>query len=453
VGKHSRIVPKTDRNGAKLRVEKSLAGEDRVFTKAAWRLIPFMGLLYVASFLDRVNVSFAALTMNADIGLGSEAYGLGAGIFFIGYFIFEVPSNVILERVGARLWMFRIMLTWGLVSMATAFVHERTGFFVARFLLGAAEAGFFPGMVLYLTYWFPQRTRARFIAQFLAAVPLASAIGGPLSSYILTLDGLRGLHGWQWLFLIEGLPSCLLAFTVLMYLPNKPEQARWLSDAERQLIASALASDAPPRRNLWAGLADARVWLLSIADFGIVTGLYGIGLWIPQMVQSMGYTTFETGFIVSIPYIASMLGMIAWGYSSDRLHERTWHVAVAAFLAAIGLTVAALSHRPVESVLALSVAAIGIYSALSTFWALPPSFLGGTAAAGGIALINSISNLGGFVGPSLMGWLKARTGGYASGMAVLSAMLVVSAVVVLMLARYLSFEARARLFDRYAPPT
>jgi ACS family tartrate transporter-like MFS transporter len=412
-----------------------------------------MGLLYVTSFLDRVNVSFAALTMNGDIGLGSEAYGLGAGIFFIGYFIFEVPSNVILEHVGARLWMFRIMLTWGFVSMATAFVHERYGFYTLRFLLGAAEAGFFPGMVLYLTYWFPQRMRARYISQFLAAVPLASAIGGPLSSYILTLDGLRGLHGWQWLFVLEGLPSCLLAFVVLNFLPDKPEHARWLTVEEKQTIESALAHDAPPRRSLWVGLRDRRVWLLSVADFGIVTGLYGIGLWIPQMVQAMGFSTFETGFVVSIPYVASMLGMIAWGYSSDRLRERTWHVAIAAFVAAGGLTVAALSHRSVESVLALSIAAVGIYSALSTFWALPPSFLGGTAAAGGIALINSISNLGGFVGPYLMGWLKAHTGGYAAGMAALSTMLVIAAVVVLMLARYLSFEARAHLFDRYAPPT
>jgi ACS family tartrate transporter-like MFS transporter len=222
---------------------------------------------------------------------------------------------------------------------------------------------------------------------------------------------------------------------------------------ERQTIASALSHDAPPPRNLWAGLRDRRVWLLSIADFGIVTGLYGIGLWIPQMVRAMGFSNFETGFVVSIPYIVSMVGMIAWGYSSDRLHERTWHVAIAAFVAAGGLTIAALSHYPAESVLALSVAAVGIYAALSTFWTLPPSFLGGTAAAGGIALINSISNLGGFVGPTMMGWLKAHTGGYAAGMAVLSTMLVVSAIVVLMLARYLSFEARAHLFDRYAPPT
>jgi ACS family tartrate transporter-like MFS transporter len=427
--------------------------EDRAFAKAAWRLIPFMGLLYVTSFLDRVNVGFAALTMNRDLGLDATAYGLGAGIFFVGYFLFEVPSNVILERVGARVWIFRIMFSWGVVSMATAFVHEKMGFYVLRFLLGSAEAGFFPGMVLYLTYWFPQETRARYIAQFLAAVPLASAIGGPLSSYILTFEGFHGLHGWQWLFLIEGLPSCILAFAVLWLLPDRPERARFLSDEEKNTIISYVSQNAPPHRNLWAGLRDARIWFLSIADFGIVTGLYGIGLWIPQMVKAMGFSNFETGFVVTIPFLASMAGMVLWGYSSDRFRERTWHVAIAALLAAAGLSLAALSHNAMESLVALSVAAIGIYSALSTFWALPTSFLGGTAAAGGIALINSISNLGGFFGPTIMGWLRDRTGGYSAGMAVLSASLVVSAVVILMLGRYLSFEARAHLFDRYAPPT
>lgn len=427
--------------------------EARVFSKAAWRLIPFMVLLYVVSFLDRVNVGFASLTMNSDLGLSAKAYGAGAGIFFVGYFIFEVPSNVLLERVGARIWIFRIMLTWGLVSMATAFVRDAAGFYVMRFLLGAAEAGFFPGMVLYLTYWFPQATRARFIALFLAAVPLANVVGGPLSSVILTMEGVRHLHGWQWLFLIEGLPSCVLAFLVLVFLPDRPARARFLNEEEKHLIEALVAQDAPPHRDLWSGLGDARVWLLSIADFGIVTGLYGINFWLPQMVKGMGYSDYETGFVVAVPYFVSMIGMVLWGYSSDRSRERVWHVAVAALLAAGGLTVAALDYGPMISLGALTVAAVGIYAALSTFWALPPSFLGGTAAAGGIALINSISNLGGFVGPTLMGWFKQETGSYASGMAALSGALVVSAIVILMLGRYLSFEARAHLFDKYAPPT
>jgi ACS family tartrate transporter-like MFS transporter len=428
-----------------------LREEERIFARAAWRLIPFMGLLYVVSFLDRVNVGFAALTMNADVGLDDTAFGMGAGIFFIGYFVFEVPSNAIMERVGARVWMFRIMLTWGLVSMATAFVHGPHAFYFVRFLLGAAEAGFFPGMVLYLTYWFPQETRARFIALFMTAIPLASVIGAPFSSYILTLEGLRGLHGWQWLFLIEGLPSCLLAFVTLAYLPDRPSRARWLDPHEIAMIEARLLQGAPTRRHLLAGLRDARVWLLALADFGIVTGLYGIGLWLPQMVRAMGHTNFETGFIVAIPYFASIVGMVAWGYSSDRSRERIWHVAVAAVIGAMGLAVAALGHGQIESVVALSVAAIGIYSALSTFWALPPSFLGGPAAAGGIAFINSISNLGGFVGPYLMGWLKSQTGGYAAGMTTLSILLLASAFVVLMVGRFLSFERSAPSLD--APPT
>ena len=424
-----------------------------VFSKAAWRLIPFMVLLYVVSFLDRVNVGFASLTMNPSLGLSEKAYGAGAGIFFIGYFIFEVPSNVILERVGARVWIFRIMLTWGLVSMATAFVKDAQGFYFMRFLLGAAEAGFFPGMVLYLTYWFPQATRARFVALFLAGVPLANVIGGPVSSLILTMEGMRHLHAWQWLFLIEGLPSVILAFLVLVFLPDRPRKARFLSEEEKVLIESLVAQHAPPHRDLWTGLSDARIWFLSIADFGIVTGLYGINFWLPQMVKGMGYSNFETGFVVAVPYFISMVVMVLWGWSSDRSRERVWHVAVAALLAAGGLTVAALNYGPMISLAALTVAAIGIYAALATFWALPTSFLGGTAAAGGIALINSISNLGGFVGPTVMGWFKQETGSYSSGMAVLSAALVVSAIVILMLGRYLSFEARARLFDKYAPPT
>jgi len=431
----------------------SRRAERRVFAKAARRLIPFMGLLYVASFLDRVNISYAALRMNAAIHLGSEAYGLGAGIFFIGYFLFEVPSNLILERVGARLWIFRIMVTWGIVSMATAFVRERHAFYFLRFLLGAAEAGFFPGMVLYLTYWFPQRLRARFIAQFLAAVPLASAIGGPLSSLVLAnFDGVRGLSGWQWLFLLEGLPSCFLGFCVLVVLPDGPNSARWLDENEKTLITSSLAGDARPVRTLRTAFLDRRIWMLSAVSFGIVTGLYGLGLWIPQMVASMGYSLFANGFVVAVPYTAGMVGMILWGYSSDLTRERTWHTAFAALIAAAGLTAAALTHRPTESVIALSVAAIGIYAALSTFWTLPPSFLGGTAAAGGVALVNSVGNLGGFIGPFLVGWLKATTKSYAAGMAALSFFLCLSAIMVLVLARYLSFEARAHMFDRYAPP-
>ena len=307
--------------------------EAAVFSKCAWRLIPFMGLLYVANFLDRVNVGFAALTMNADIGLSAEAYGLGAGMFFIGYFFFEVPSNVAMEKFGARLWIFRIMLTWGVVSMATAFVTGPVSFFILRFLLGACEAGFFPGMILYLTYWFPAATRGQFNALFLSAIVIANIIGAPTSGFILqTAHGWGGLHGWQWLFLIEGLPSCVLAFVALWYLPSKPADAKWLCAEEKQLVAVAIARDDLPHRDLRTGLSDIRIWLLALADFGIIVALYGIGLWLPQIVKALGFDDLQTGFVVAVPYLATMIAMIVWARLSDARGERVRHIVQPALL-------------------------------------------------------------------------------------------------------------------------
>jgi len=414
----------------------------RVFARAAWRLIPFMALLYIVSFLDRVNVGFAALTMNRDLGFSPEVYGFGAGIFFFGYFLFEVPSNIILEKVGARLWICRIMVTWGLVSMATAFVHGALNFYVLRFVLGLAEAGFFPGMVLYLTYWFPSATRARFISMFLAAVPLASVVGAPVSGFILGVEGRLGLHGWQWLFLLEGLPSVLLGLAVLVWMPDRPSAAAWLNDGEKRAVAAALAGEAPgTHTDLLPMLRDPRVWLLTVPDFGIVLGLYGLNLWLPQMVKEMGFSNLETGFVVAAPYLVSSVVMVLWGQSSDARNERIWHTAAAALVGAAGLAGAALLHAPLAVLVALTVAACGIYAALSVFWTLPTSYLGGTAAAGGIALINSISNTGGFFGPYLMGWLKGHTGGYSAGLGVLAGAQVIAAVLVVALGRAL---ARAR---------
>ncbi len=422
----------------------------RALSRAAWRLIPFMGLLYVVSFLDRVNVGFAALTMNKDLGFTPEIYGFGAGIFFFGYFLFEVPSNVILEKVGARIWICRIMLTWGAVSMLTAFANGPLSFYVMRFLLGLAEAGFFPGMVLYLTYWFPQTTRARFVALFLAAVPLANVIGSPVSGYILGVEGVLHLRGWQWLFLLEGLPSVLLGFAVLFVLPDRPAEAGWLDDAEKSAIAAVLAEE-PPRTHtaFLSMLRDPRVWLLAVPDFGIVLGLYGLNLWLPQIVKEMGFSTVETSFVVTVPYIVSVIAMVLWGISSDARGERVWHIASATLLGAAGLIAAALLHSNIAVLVALTAAAAGIYAALSVFWTLPTSFLGGTAAAGGIALINSISNTGGFFGPYLMGWLKQHTGGYSAGMAVLAAALIGSSVLVIAIGRTLTFEGRAAALERF----
>lgn len=404
---------------------------EKVFAKAAWRLIPFMILLYVVSFLDRVNVSFAALEMNRDLGFTPEIYGFGAGIFFFGYFLFEVPSNVIMERVGARIWMCRIMLTWGIVSMATAFVRTPFEFYSARFLLGLAEAGFFPGMMLYLTYWFPTPLRARFIALFLAGVPLASVVGSPISGWLLGFENVANLHGWQWLFLIEGAPACVLAFVILFVLPDKPVKASWLNADEKREIETRIAAEpAPDHHAFLPMLTDPRVWLLALPDFGIVISLYGLGLWLPQIVKAMGYTNLETGFIVAAPYLASMIGMVAVGISSDKSGERIFHVAVPALVAAAGMAAAAILGQSVAAIFAMTVAMVGVYAALSVFWTLPPSFLGGTAAAGGIALINSISNLGGYFGPMLMGWLKQTTGTYSAGMLVLAGGLVAAAALV-----------------------
>jgi len=423
---------------------------NRVFAKATWRLVPLMVLLYVVAYLDRVNVGFAALTMNHDLGFTPEIFGFGAGIFFFGYFLFEVPSNVILEKVGARVWICRIMLTWGVVSMATAYAQGPVSFYVLRFLLGLAEAGFFPGMVLYLTYWFPSAVRARLIALFLAAVPLANVVGAPASGYILGLEGWHGLHGWQWLFLIEGLPSVLLGFVVLAALPDGPWQAKWLSDEERAVIARELAAE--PKRDhekLLPMFLDPRVWLLAIPDFGIVLALYGVNLWLPQIVKGMGFDTVQTGFIAAVPYFAACIVMVLWGLSSDARRERVWHVAAAAVLGAAGLVGAITFTSHIAVLVSLGVAICGTYAALAVFWTLPPSFLGGTAAAGGIALINSISNLGGFFGPAIMGWLKQHTGGFDAGFGVLAAGMTLAAILVVAIGRTITFAGRAQALERF----
>ena len=412
--------------------------EAAVFSKCAWRLIPFMGLLYVANFLDRVNVGFAALSMNADIGLSAEAYGLGAGMFFIGYFFFEVPSNVAMEKFGARIWIFRIMLTWGVVSMATAFVTGPVSFFILRFLLGACEAGFFPGMILYLTYWFPAATRGQFNALFLSAIVIANIIGAPISGYILqAAHGWGDLKGWQWLFLLEGLPSCILAFVTLLYLPSKPADAKWLCAEEKQLVSVAIARDDLPHLDLRAGLSDIRVWLLALADLGIIIALYGIGLWLPQIVKALGFSDLQTGFVVAVPYLATMVAMIVWARLSDARGERVRHIVQPALLAAASLVAAALLGASLWSVIALTLATVGIYAALVVLWTLPQSFFGGTAAAGAIALVNSIANLGGFLGPTIVGYLKAATGTYAVAMGVFAVGLIMTAVVVTALSRSL----------------
>jgi len=413
-----------------------MTGEaDRIFARAAWRLIPFMMLMYVVSFLDRVNIGFAALTMNRDLGFSPQVYGFASGIFFFGYFIFEVPSNLALEKVGARRWMCRICVTWGVLSMLTAFAKGAVVFCILRFLLGAAEAGLYPGMVLYMTYWFPQATRARFIALFLAGVPLANVIGGPLSGWLLGLNA-AGLHGWQWMLLLEGIPSLLCGVLTLWVLPDRPATAAWLTPEEKQIVHQRLAAEpAGALHGFWEMLADRRIWLLMIPDFSIVIALYGLNLWLPQMIKAMGYSNLQTGFIVAIPYLLSMIAMVLLGIASDRSGRRAGPVAFAAFAGAAGVAGAALLSGNLAIIAAFCLASCGIYAALAVFWTLPTAILRGTAAAGGLALLNSFSNLGGFFGSTLMGWLKQQSGTYCLGLEALTGMLVLGGISVLVIGR------------------
>ncbi len=415
--------------------------QDQVFAKCAWRLIPFMALLYVVNFVDRVNVGFAALTMNRDLGFSPTVFGFGAGIFFIGYFLFHVPATVILARVGARRGVFCILAAWGAISASCALVQGPASFYILRFLLGVAEAGFFPGMIFYLTLWFPLAYRARFIASFAAAIPLANIIGGPLSGLILGMDGVLMLHGWQWLFLIEGLPAVFFAGAVLKFLPDGPAQASWLTADEKQTIATRLAAENPAEHsNLWPALRDPRVLALGLALSGFGCGLYGLALWLPQIVQEMGFSNRTTGFIVALPYLAGLAAMVLCGRSSDARGERIWHIALPLLFAASGFALASVTQSDFLTLAALTCAAMGILGMVGPFFSLPSSFLQGAAAAGGIALINSIGVLGGFVGPFAIGVVREQTGGYETAMAMLAFVFVLSALIVLAVGR--TFAAR-----------
>jgi ACS family tartrate transporter-like MFS transporter len=408
---------------------------DSILKRAAWRLIPFMSLMYVVSFLDRVNISFAALRMNQDLGFSPEIYGFASGVFFFGYFLFEVPSNLMLQKVGARLWMCRICVSWGFLSMLTAFCREPVSFCIVRFLLGAAEAGLYPGMVLYMTFWFPSATRARFIALFLAGVPLANVIGSPISSSLLGLSG-HGLHGWQWMIVLEGIPSLLCGLATLWVLPDGPATAKWLSDEEKRIIAARLAAEPKGAlHGLRELLTDRRIWILMIPDFSIVFPLYALNFFMPQMVHGMGYSIGETGVIVALPYLLAMGAMVALGWSSDRTGNRAGHVAFGAFLGALGMLGAIAAGTNWVVIACLCLATSGIYAALAVFWTLPASLLRGTAAAAGLALLNSFSNLGGFFGPTVMGWAKQQTGTYAPGLGIIAATLVLGGVSVIMIGR------------------
>jgi ACS family tartrate transporter-like MFS transporter len=409
-----------------------MSGNDQVFVKCAWRLIPFLMFLYLLNFLDRVNVGFAALTMNRDLGFTPEVYGFGAGILFFSYAFLQLPANLIFERLGARRWVFIMLLAWGTISASFALVQDATTFYVLRFLLGAAEAGFFPGMIYYLTLWFPQEYRARFIAMFMTAQPFAFIIGGPLSTLILGMDGVAGLRGWQWLFLIEGVPAALMSFAVLRWLPDGPATASGLTAGEKTAIATRLAAeDTSERRDLWSALVDVRVWGLGLVGFGQNCAAYGVGLWLPQIVQAMGFSIRVTGFVVALPFVAVMLAMVLWGRSSDLRGERVWHVALPFLLAALGLITASATGSDLLVLAVLTIVVVSLDAGMGVFWTLPSTFLSGSAAAGAIALIRTISALGGFFGPAIVGLLRGGTGDYAAAMAALGCALVLAALLVL----------------------
>lgn len=413
--------------------------EKTTLKKVSKRIIPFVGLLYFAAFIDRTNVGFAALQMNRDLGFSPYVYGLGAGIFFIGYCLFEVPSNLILHRVGARRWIARIMITWGILAAVMAFVKTPAHFYSVRFLLGVAEAGFFPGVIYYLTYWVPASHRAKLVAAFMTAIPISTAVGGPISSGILAMDGVLGFAGWQWLFLLETIPSIVLGVVVLFYLKDTPKDAKWLTVEEREWLTKTLESEATSRNaahglTALSALKSRRVLTLSLCYFGVQFGQYGLILWIPQIVKNLGVVGPSIGFVVAIPYAVAAIGMVLWSRHSDIKRERVGHIAVASVLAFSGLAASAfLADYPALAIVAITAGALGNLAILPVFWTLPAGILSGAAAAGGIAMINALGNVGGFAGPYVVGWLKDATGSFVYASIVMGVSFLFTGVIALLI--------------------
>jgi MFS transporter, ACS family, tartrate transporter len=410
--------------------------------RITWRLMPFLLLLYIISWLDRINVSFAKLQLNVDLGFSDTIYGIGAGIFFVGYGLCEVPSNLLLVRYGARLWIARIMITWGIISTAMMFVEGTTSFYVMRFLLGVAEAGFLPGIIYYLTHWFPRQHRAKAVSWFMIGIPLSLIFGNLLSGWLMeSLDEYMGLHGWQWMFLIEGIPAVILGFVVLGYLTEKPADAKWLPAEQRDWLTAKIAAEqheAHTRHGfgLRAALTHPTVWLLAIVMFCCQAGSYGLSFYTPTIVKGLtGHGEIWVGILGAIPYVAAAAAMVLVSMSSDRSGERFLHIAIPSVIGAAGFVAVGYIQVPMLALVALSVAAAGDYCTRGPFWALPGKFLSGTAAAGGIALINSMGAAGGAVAPPAVGWLKDNTGGFLAPMLMLAAVLVVGAILTMFLRR------------------
>ncbi|MHC2533490.1 MFS transporter [Bradyrhizobium diazoefficiens] len=410
--------------------------QEKILSKLLWRIVPFLLLCYIVAYLDRVNVGIASLTMNRDLGISPYEFGWSAGLFFFGYFLAEVPSNLALQAIGARKWIARILITWGLISAATAFVVGPVSFGVMRFLLGLGEAGFTPGVFLYFTYWFPARVRGTATAAFLLGIPIANIVGARISSSLLTLDGLAGLHGWQWLLILEGLPATLLGFVCFFTLTDKPEQAKWLSPEERSWLAEVLAAErqaiaAKHLSRLKDAFVNWRVLVCAAVNFCAIIGSVGLGLWMPQIIKGLGFSVVAVGFIAAIPYICGAVTMMLWARLSDRGGERSWFVASALLVGAASLIVCGYAtSSALISIVALCGAVIGIMCYQSTFWPIPSSFLTGSAAAGGLAMIVSIGNLGGFVGPYLIGMIRQSTDSFSWALISVAAFLTLAAILI-----------------------
>ncbi len=426
--------------------------ERRTMRKVYIRLLPFAFALYLICYLDRANIGFAALTMNRDLGFSSYVYGLGAGAFFWGYFLLEVPSNLILERVGARRWIARIMITWGIVSGCFAFVQGPISFFTLRFLLGLAEAGFFPGMILYFTYWFPPYHRARVVAGFMAAIPVSIGLGAPVSTALLGLDGMFGLAGWKWLFLAEAIPAVLLGIAVLFYLTDKPAVANWLEPDERQWLGAVLAEekrlvDAGHRVSVWQSLIDRRVLTLGLIHFAQAGVSVSIAVFVAQMIKQLGLTNMQTGWVTAIPFVCGTIGILIWGQLSDRMNERRWNLAGACLCMAAGLAAAGALQGSFWSIAGLSLAMVGLYAGNAHLFPIPSMFLTGAAAASGIAWVNSLGILAGGVTSPVIGWIKDSTGSFAGGLYFLAGLSLLGAVVTVIAVR----ETAAKLAPGAVP--
>lgn len=416
----------------------TVSTQDALYRKIAWRIMPIMLVCYIVAYIDRVNVGFAKLQMLGDLRFSESIYGFGAGVFFLGYFLFEVPSNLILHKVGARVWICRVLVTWGIISGCTALVHTPGQFYAMRFLLGVAESGFFPGMILYLTYWFPSHRRANMVAVLLTGSAISGIVGGPLSGYILHyVAGVFGVAGWQWLFVLEAVPAVVLGIVVLFTFDDRVARAKWLSPEEKLIVVAEIGEEASAKtlHTTFSVFTSPRVWLMGIIYFGIEMGSYAIGFWLPTMIRQTGVKdAFDIGLRTAVPYSLALITMILVGRHSDKTRERRWHVALPCVFAAVGFALCTAGNgKPVLVAIGMNIAVAAVVTAVPMFWALPTSFLGGTAAAAGIALVNCTGNLGGFFSPAIVGALKTHTGSLNSGLYLVSGCMLASALLIIAL--------------------